>query len=112
MSINLCGRRFSRPVRLAKWKPLRVPGVFALLVPGGCGFQAIYIGEAEDLSALAVNKRHPAYPCWLVIAGSADELYVSGLATWGLDAAGRKALASELVAAWRPFCNYEARQRL
>jgi len=110
MSINLCGCRFTEPVRLAKWTPQRVPGVYALLVSDGCGYQVIYIGEAQDLSALRVDERHPAYPCWLVIAGSVQDLYVSAFPTRGLTAAGRKALMSELVAAARPFCNYETRR--
>lgn len=108
MSFNLCGCRFTEPVRLAKWKPPESPGIYALLVADGSGYQVIYLGEAEDLSALCVDERHPAYPCWLVIAGSAQELYVSVLVS---ERPGeREALLKKLVSAWRPLCNYEARR--
>lgn len=114
MSINFGGYRFSEPVKLVKWKPPHSSGIYALLIAGAStltrfGYQVIYFGEAESLAALSVDEHHPAYPCWLVIAGSVQDLYVSAFPTRGLTAAGRKALMSELVAAARPFCNYETR---
>lgn len=110
MNGKLSGCRFSRPVRLAQWAPRRAPGVYALLVEDGGGYRVIYLGEAEDLAALRVDERHPAYPCWLVTAGSAQELYVAEM-TWEREDE-RKALAKKLVAAWRPVCNYETRRAL
>ena len=102
---------FSEPVRLVKYKPRRSAGVYALLVAGssGTGYQVIYFGESENLSELSVDEHHPAYPCWLVLAGSRDNLYISAYLTYNWTEAKRKALAKKLAVRYRPFCNYEAR---
>ena len=110
MPFSVCGCRFSEPVRLAKWAPRERSGIYALLVAEGLGYQVIYLGEAGNLSTLSIDERHPGYPCWLVIAGSVQNLYVSTCLTSSRTPEERKALLNELVAAARPLCNYEARR--
>ena len=111
MPVNFGGYRFSEPVRLVGWKPLPSSGVYALLVADslGASYQVIYFGEAKNLAGLSVDECHPAYPCWLVLAGSRDNLYVSAYLTYNWLKERRKALAQKLAATYRPFCNYEAR---
>lgn len=114
MAVNFSGYRFSEPIRLVGWKPLPSSGVYALLIATGSpltrsGYQVIYLGESENLSRLSVDERHPAYPCWLVLAGSRDNLYISAYLTYNWTKAKRQALAKKLAASYRPFCNYEAR---
>jgi len=105
---------FSEPVKLVGWKPLPSSGVYALLIPGSSpltrsGYQVIYFGESENLSRLRVDERHPGYPCWLLLAGSRDNLYVSAYLTYNWPKEKRQALAKKRAADYRPFCNYEAR---
>lgn len=109
MAVNFGGYRFSEPVRLVDCKPPRSAGVYAFLVASGSGYQVIYFGKAENLSELSVDERHPAYPCWLLLAGSRKELYISTYPTRNWTKSKRQALAKKLAAAYRPFCNYEAR---
>jgi len=111
MAVNFGGYRFSEAVRLVGWKPLPSSGVYALLVADslGASYQVIYFGEAENLSELSVDEHHPGYPCWLVLAGSRDNLYISAYLTYNWTKERRKALAKKLAASYRPFCNYEAR---
>jgi len=102
---------FSEPVRLVRWKPLPSSGAYALLVADslGASYQVIYFGEAENLAGLSVDECHPAYPCWLLLAGSREELYISTYLTCNWPKERRQALAKKLAASYRPFCNYEAR---
>ncbi|MBA7646313.1 hypothetical protein ES703_54075 [subsurface metagenome] len=111
MVVNFGGYRFSEPVKLVKWKPPPSSGVYALLVADslGASYQVIYFGEAENLAGLSVDEHHPAYPCWLLLAGCKDNLYISAYLTYNWTRARRKALAKKLAARYRPFCNYETR---
>jgi len=111
MTVNFGGYRFSEPIRLVGWKPLPSSGVYALLVADslGASYQVIYFGEAENLAGLRVDERHPAYPCWLLLAGSRDNLYISAYLTYNWPKERRQALAKKLAARYKPFCNYEAR---
>jgi hypothetical protein len=111
MAVNFGGYRFSEPIKLVKWKPLPSSGVYALLVADslGASYQVIYFGESENLAGLSVDERHPAYPCWLLLAGSREELYISTYLTYNWTKSKRQALAQKLAVAYRPFCNYETR---
>ena len=94
-----------------KWKPLPSSGVYVILVADslGASYQVIYFGESKNLAGLSVDEHHPACPCWLVLADSREELYISAYLTYNWPKERRQALAKKLVAFYRPFCNYETR---
>jgi hypothetical protein len=72
-------RPFAGPFMLPLWTPARIPGLYALLVPGWrlLRFHPVHMGHGEDLSAPALISGHARYGDWLALAGSRWNLYIA-----------------------------------
>jgi hypothetical protein len=77
--ISFGQRQFRGPFMAPLWSPGRVPGLYAVLVPGWrlLMFHPVYFGHAEDLSEAGLLTSHPRYGDWIAIAGTHWNLYIA-----------------------------------
>jgi hypothetical protein len=98
--IQLGIRRFNGPVMAPLWVPPRVPGLYAVMIPGWrlLMFHPVHFGHVEDLSDARVLRRHPKFGYWLTLAGSEWNLYVAVHEMRNSTQAERRAAYDELLA--------------
>jgi hypothetical protein len=109
---SLAGYAFEGPRVLAGWTPPAEPGVFVVLYrPAGEKqperYAVMYVGHAEDLSAVGLPFQHPRTPCWVERAGSKFGLFIATFSVPGGTAGHREQIVRELSATYRPSCNPE-----
>lgn len=102
--ITLAARGFAGPFMAPLWLPPRRAGIYAVLAPGWrlLTFRALEFGEAEDLSAKDLLRRHPKYREWLSIVGSEWSLYVATHEMALSTPAERGTVLRELARGYRP----------
>ena len=108
---TLAGYAFEGPRVLAGWTPPAAAGVFVILYkpepekhPNNLA--VLYVGAADDLSAVGFPFQHPRAACWVKRAGSRFGVHVATLLVPG----GRKQrdqIVGELLAHYEPACNPE-----
>jgi hypothetical protein len=98
--ITLAGRAFAGPFLAPLWSAPRAPGLYALFIPGWrlLMFHPIHFGQAGDLSAPEVLKKHPSYAEWIALAGSEWNLYIATCEMYHSSEAEREAAHRELTA--------------
>jgi hypothetical protein len=109
MSIAYGGIEFSEPVPLTEWRAPYRSGLFVVTVRDAVAqprpYRAIYIGECGDFSDRRFPFRHPAYPCWLRLAGSDERIFISSVPWPNSGPEQRRAAELQLVRQYQPECN-------
>jgi hypothetical protein len=107
---SLGGYPFEGPRVLGGWTPPSQPGLFAVLTraePGSQRFEVIYLGHADDLSAVGLPFDHPDARRWIDRAGSKWNLWIASYVIPGGLRSHRERITEELVAIYHPSCNPE-----
>jgi hypothetical protein len=105
---SLAGYAFEGPRVLGGWTPPARPGVYAIFYkpdPERERYAVIYVGHAEDLSAVGFPFRHRRAGCWTRRAGGKWRLYIAHLDVPGGTGGHRETIVRELVAMYDPHCN-------
>lgn len=107
---SLAGYPFEGPRLLGGWTPPPRPAVYAILYqpdPEARPSQhaPLYVGHADDLSALRLPFGHPRSACWIRRAGSRWKLYVCWYEVSGGTGSHREQITHELISIYRPGCN-------
>ena len=107
---TLGGYSFEGPRVLGGWRPPPGPGIFAIVTPQAPGsqrFEVIYLGHADDLSAIGLPVRHPESESWIDRAGGKWNLSIAHYVIPGGTPSHRERITEELIAMYHPSCNPE-----
>jgi hypothetical protein len=94
MSIAYGGIEFSEPVPLTEWRAPYRSGLFVVTVRDAVAQPRPYF-----------PFRHPAYPCWLRLAGSDERIFISSVPWPNSGPEQRRAAELQLVRQYQPECN-------
>lgn len=111
---SLGGYPFEGPRVLGGWSPPAQPGLFAVLTraeEGSQRFEVIYLGHADDLSAIGLPFDHPSAGRWIDRAGNKWNLWIASYVIPGGLRSHRERITEELVAIYHPSCNPEQFER-
>ncbi len=113
---SLAGYPFEGPRVLAGWTPPPVAAVYAVMYRPDPDirpdhYAVIYVGHADDLSAVGLPFRHPRAPCWLKRAPDRWKLHVAIYQVPGGSATHRARIVEELCASYHPQCNEQQFER-
>ena len=99
--IILGKRGFAGPFLAPVWTPPRLPGLYAVMVPGWrlLTFHPVHVGHATDLAYAGLLRGHEHYAEWLGLAGTEWNLYVAACEMAGSSEADRQAACRELARA-------------
>jgi hypothetical protein len=107
---SLAGYPFEGPRLLGGWTPPSVAAVYAIMYKPDPEtkperYAVIYVGHADDLTAVRFPFQHPRAHCWIKRAGSRWKVYVCTYEVPGGSTAHREQIARELMAVYQPRCN-------
>ena len=107
---SLAGYPFEGPRLLGGWTPTATPAVYAIMYKPDPEakpeqYAVIYVGHADDLTAVRFPFQHPRAHCWIKRAGSRWKVYVGTYEVPGGSTAHREQIARELMAVYQPRCN-------
>ncbi|HWG65389.1 MAG TPA: hypothetical protein VG253_27205 [Streptosporangiaceae bacterium] len=107
---SLAGYPFEGPRLLGGWTPPGTAAVYAILYKPDPErkperYAVIYVGHADDMSAVGLPFRHPRAHCWLKRAGSRWKVYIASYEVPGGGLGHREQITRELTAIYRPTCN-------
>ena len=107
---SLGGYPFEGPRVLGGWNAPKEAGLFAIFTrsdPESQRFEVIYLGHADDLSAMGFPFGHPDSSRWIERAGGKWNLWISSYAIPGGSPSHRERITEELMAIYHPTCNAE-----
>jgi hypothetical protein len=107
---SLGGYPFEGPRVLGGWHPPQDQGLFAIFTkadPESQRFEVIYLGHADDLSAVGLPFEHAHASRWIERAGGKWNLWIASYVIPGGSPSHRERITEELVAIYRPTCNPE-----
>lgn len=107
---SLAGYPFEGPRLLGGWTPPARPAVYAIMYKPDPEakpeqYAVIYVGHADDLTAVRFPFQHPRAHCWIKRAGSRWKVYICTYEVPGGSTAHREQIARELMAVYQPQCN-------
>lgn len=107
---SLGGYPFDGPRVLGGWHPPQQPGLFAIFTrpdPESQRYEVIYLGHADDLTAVGLPFEHAHSERWIERADSKWNLHIASYLIPGGGPSHRERITEELIAIYRPSCNSE-----
>ncbi len=105
MTLQILNYEFLGPIKLSEWGPPMEQVIYILLMRVKDTFQLIYVGESEKSQDEDFFKKHEKFQCWINIAGSEKNLYLSIYPMWHSAPDERKRLANKIINKYKPLCN-------
>lgn len=102
---------FSKPLKIIKWEPPELSGLYAILKPDihaeGLPVTPIYFGQTGNFAERGFIKSHEKYKDWIREAFEEEHIFIAIYLMPDSTEKERKVIEAELVKEYNPVCNRE-----